>query len=109
MDIVYKLFMWWKLSFLLGLCLGVELPGHVVTLGLPQGWGSLVGCRLLLHRVGHDWSDLAAAAAAAGGSVGKELACNAGEARDMEKGMATHSSILAWKIPLTEGLAGYSP
>ena len=26
-----------------------------------------------------------------------------------EKGMATHSSILAWKIPRTEGLAGYSP
>ena len=29
-----------------------------------QGWGSLVGCRLWGHRVGHDWSDLAAAAAA---------------------------------------------
>ena len=30
-----------------------------------QGQGSLVGCRLGLHRVGHDWSDLAEAAAAA--------------------------------------------
>ena len=28
-----------------------------------QGWGSLVGCRLWGCRVGHDWSDLAAAAA----------------------------------------------
>ena len=27
----------------------------------------------------------------------------------LEKGMATHSSILAWKIPWTESLAGYSP
>ena len=27
----------------------------------------------------------------------------------LEKGMATHSSILAWKIPRTEELAGYSP
>ena len=27
----------------------------------------------------------------------------------LEKGMATHSSILAWRIPLAEGLAGYSP
>ena len=35
----------------------VFLPGE------PQGWGSLVGCRLWGGRVGHDWSDLAAAAA----------------------------------------------
>ena len=27
----------------------------------------------------------------------------------LEEGMATHSSILAWRIPRTEGLAGYSP
>ena len=27
----------------------------------------------------------------------------------VEKEMATHSSILAWKILLTEGLAGYNP
>ena len=26
----------------------------------------------------------------------------------LEKGMATHSSILAWRIPWTEDLAGYS-
>ena len=26
-----------------------------------------------------------------------------------EEGMATHCSILAWKIPRTEGLADYSP
>ena len=54
MDIVYKLFMCWKLSFLLGLCLGVELLGHTVTLGIPR-WLS-----------------------------GKALACNAGEAGNME-------------------------
>ena len=29
--------------------------------GESQGWGSLVGCRLWGRRVGHDWSDLAAA------------------------------------------------
>ena len=33
----------------------VFLPGE------SQGQGSLVGCRLWGHRVGHDWSDLAAA------------------------------------------------
>ena len=27
----------------------------------------------------------------------------------LEKGMATHSKILAWRIPWTESLAGYSP
>jgi len=27
----------------------------------------------------------------------------------LEKGMAPHSSILAWKIPWTEGPGGYSP
>ena len=27
----------------------------------------------------------------------------------LEKGMVTHSSILAWRIPWTEDLVGYSP
>ena len=27
----------------------------------------------------------------------------------LEKEMATHSSILAWRIPWTESLAGYTP
>ena len=27
----------------------------------------------------------------------------------LEKEMTTHSSILVWKIPWTEGLVGYSP
>ena len=46
-----------------------------------------------------------------GGSDGKETACNAddpglipglGSGRSLEKEMATHASILAWKIPWTE-------
>ena len=43
-------------------------------------------------------------------SAGKESACNAGDlgsipglGRSLEKEMATHSSILAWRIPWTEG------
>ena len=43
-----------------------------------------------------------------GGSNGKESACNAGDQipslgqeDPLEKGMATHSSILAWRIPQT--------
>ena len=45
-----------------------------------------------------------------GGSNCKESACNArdlglmpGLGRPPEKGMATHSSILAWRIPMDRG------
>ena len=38
-------------------------PTPVFLPGESQGWESLVGCRLWGHRVGHDWSNLAAAAA----------------------------------------------
>ena len=41
-------------------------PTPVFLPGEAQGQGSLVGCRLWGHRVGHDWSDLAAAATAMG-------------------------------------------
>ena len=53
-----------------------------------------------------------------GGSDGKESICNAGDwisslgwEAPLEKGMATHSSILAWSIPMDKGArqAGYSP
>ena len=47
---------------------------------------------------------------------GKEAACSVGAAEDvssilasedsLEKGMATHSSILAWRIPWTEESGG---
>ena len=47
---------------------------------------------------------------------GKESTCHAGDAGlipdqedPLEKEMATHSSILAWETPWTEGLAGHSP
>jgi len=50
---------------------------------------------------------------------GKESTCNAGAAGDvglipgcedpLEEGMATHSSILAWRIPRAEEPGGYSP
>ena len=41
-----------------------------------------------------------------GGSVGKESACNVGDLGwedSLEEGMATHSSILAWRIPMDGG------
>ena len=54
-----------------------------------------------------------------GSSVGKKSTCNAGDTGDMglfdpwrmwedplEEGMATHSSVLAWRIPWTEEPGG---
>ena len=48
-----------------------------------------------------------------GGSAGEESACNAGDLvrslgweDPLEEGMATHSSILAWRIPRTEEPGG---
>ena len=78
----------WRIS-------GTEEPG-----GLPS-MGS--------HRVGHDWSDLAAAAAAyweicPGGSDGKESSL--GWEDPLKKGMETHPSILAWRFPWTEEPGG---
>ena len=61
-----------------------RIPGTVEPGGLPS-----VG----LHRVGHDWSDLAAAVAVLNGGEG-------------------HGNPLqysSWKIPWTEALVGYSP
>ena len=50
-----------------------------------------------------------------GGSESKEPACNAGDpgsipglGRSLEKGMETHSSVLAWKVPRQRSLVGYS-
>ena len=69
---------------------------------------------LLLYR--QNFWYLASAPSLRIGSDGKESACDAGDLGwflgwedALEKGMATHSSILAWRIPLAEGLAGYSP
>ena len=39
----------------------------------------------------------------------QEMGSIPGSGRSPEKGMATHSSILAWKIPWTEDLEGCSP
>ena len=47
-----------------------QQPTPVFLPGESQGRGSLVGCRLWGRRVRHDWSDLAAAAAAASPSRG---------------------------------------
>ena len=80
-----------------------RIPGTGEPGGLPS---------MGLHRVGHDWSDLAAAVLSyegfPGGASGKEPACQCRRQEmwvqslsgdyPLEEGMATHSSILAWRI-----------
>ena len=44
-------------------------PTPVFLPGESQGWQSLLSCRLGSHRIGHDWSDLAAAIAADVGNL----------------------------------------
>ena len=53
------------------------------------------------HRVGHDWNDLAAAAAAIEIRV-----WSLSQEDPLEKKMATHYNILAWEIPWTEDAGG---
>ena len=86
-----------------------RIPG----MGEPGGLPSMG-----LHRVGHNWSDLAAAAAAATAAAlshywraqtvkslptmrEAQVRFLGGE-EPLEKEMATHSSILVWEIPWTE-------
>ena len=56
------------------------------------------------HRVRHDWSDLAAAAAVVKNlpAMQETQVWSLGQEDSLEKGMATHSNILAWRIPRTE-------
>ena len=43
-------------------------------------------------------------------AMGETQVLSLGREDPLEKGTATHSSVLAWKTPWTEGsLAGYSP
>ena len=42
-------------------------------------------------------------------AMGETWVRSLGREDPLAEGMATHSSILAWRIPWTEELAGYSP
>ena len=73
---------------------------HSSTLAWKIPWTEGPGGLLSVgsHRVGHNWSDLAAAAAAT--DVGYQF--RGSSFSFTEKAMTPHSSTLAWKIPWTE-------
>ena len=64
-----------------------------VNIGVHVSFSILVSSRII-------WASLVASLPC--GSAGKESTCNAGDLGwedPLEKGKATHSSILAWRIP----------
>ena len=88
-------------------------PTPVFLLGESQGWGRLVSS-VGSHRVRHDWSDLAAAMYKEWASLVTQTVKNLPAMREtwvaslgwedpLEEDIVTHSSILAWKIPMDRG------
>ena len=67
-------------------------PGEGIVYPLQYSWASLVA---------HTVKNLSAMQETWVTSLGWE--------DPLEEGMATHSSILAWRIPWTNSLVGYSP
>ena len=55
------------------------------------------------------WASLVAQMVKHPPAIQKTWVRSLGQEDLLEKGMATHSSILAWRIPWTGSLAGYSP
>ena len=88
-----------------------RIPGTREPGGLPS-----IG----VHRVGHDWSDLAAVLTlgfpvaqgwknpAAMQETQKTQVRSLGQEDPLEEGMASHSSILAWRIPWMNGGAWWA-
>ena len=89
------------------------MGSHALLQGIFLIQGSNAGllhCRQILYCLSHQGSPFIKLPWWLGG---KESACNAGDvglipgsARSLEKEMATHSSILAWRTPCTEEPGG---
>ena len=83
---------------------------NILNLWNPKVWASsalMKGHEMGIRNLTWIWAGFP------GGSDGKECACNAGDLGSipaqedpLEKEMATHSSILAWRIPWTEEPGG---
>ena len=63
----------------------------------------------LLPREGLPWATQEAAGWSGGGSTAQLRRGDLGQEDPLEKEVAIHSSTIAWKIPQTGSLVGYSP
>ena len=77
----------------------------LLPLPLPHGYWWLLS---LLRAYGIHWASLLAQMVKNLPAVQETGVRSLGREDPLEKGMATHSSILAWRIPWTEALVGYS-
>ena len=103
-DLIFHFYAWVKEMATHSSVLAWRIPGTAEPGGLPS-MGS--------HRVGHDWSDLAAAAVSLWASLVAQMVKYLpamleikvwflGQEDLLLKGMATLSNILAWRISWTE-------
>ena len=98
----------WKMTIISLVCCHHRLSNSSV-----QTRGFQMALKYLTSRPGTDRYRSFLKQCFPGGSDSKESACNAGDPGlipdredPLEKGMATHSSILAWRIPWTEEPGG---
>ena len=85
-----------------------EMATHSSMLGESQGWEPGGPPSMGSYRVGHDWRDLAAAAA--GSNLPRETQVpSLGREDPLEKEMAAHSSVLAGKSHEQRSPVGYIP
>ena len=92
---VYQYLFGYLFSFLLGMCLGMELLGHMIIVCLTCWvWYSWIGASLLAQTI----KNLPA--------VRETWVQFLGQEGTLEKGMAIHSSILAWRTRRQKSLAG---
>ena len=75
-------------------------PTPALLPGKSQGQRSLVGCRLWGRRVGHDWSDLAAAAAAFSQSVAQSCPTLCDPMNRSTPGLPVHHQLPVLSAPI---------
>ena len=76
--------------------------------GLIPGWGKSSG-EGIGNPLQYSWASLVALVVKKPPAMQETWVWSLGWEDSLEEGTVTHSSILAWRIPWTEDLAGYSP
>ena len=87
---------------------GKESACNVGYLGLIPGLGRSPG-EEIGYSFQYSWASLVAQMVKNLPAMWETWVRSLGQEDPLEEGMATHSSILAWRIPWQRSLAGYSP